>query len=301
MRIVQHPVQQCRGFLPLPLTLKLMISTLRRCLPPLLLSGSLLLTACSGILTLPTPTATPPLPSETPTATIVWFPPTNTPTSLVTPTGAPLQDLRPGVGGLLFADDFSDPALWNTASSSVASAQVLANRLVLSVSGSGPLSILSLRSEPQLGDFYLEVTASLGLCDAAGQYGVLLRAAPGGNYYRFALRCDGRVRLERSRSAQTDLLMDWLLSGNAPTGAPGQVRLGIWAAGSEFRFFLNDQYQFSLRDPVFRSGTLGFFASAGGSSPVLVSFSDLQVYSLTYVPAAASPTPTVTLTPTRLP
>jgi hypothetical protein len=283
------------------LTLKLMIRPRTSLAALLICPLALLLAACSGLLAAPTPGATPALPSETPTETIVWFPPTNTPTRLVTPTAASTQDLRPGVGGLLVSDDFSDPGLWNTSSSSVASAQVLSNRLVLSVVGQGPLSILSLRSEPQLADFYLEITASLGLCDADDQYGILLRAAPGGNYYRFSLRCDGKVRLERTRSAQTAPLMDWLPSGNAPTGAPGEVRLGVWASGSEFRFFLNDQYQFSLRDPVFWTGTLGFYATAGGSSPVLVSFSDLKVFSLAYVPLAASSTPTTTPTSTRLP
>jgi hypothetical protein len=286
--------------MPPPLTLKLMIHRPER-LARFLATCALLLGGCTGFFPAPTASPTAALPSETPTATIVWFPPTSTPTSRATPSVGPTQDLRPGIGALLFTDDFSDPGLWNTASSPSASAEIDANRLVLSLSGQGPMTILSLRAEPLLADFYLEVTASLGLCGPLDQYGLLLRAAPGGSHYRFALRCDGRVRLERVESSSSVPLMDWLVSGDAPTGAPGQVRLGVWAVGNEFRFFLNEHYSFSLRDPLFRSGTLGFFAASGSSAPVLVSFTELSAAALTYASPTPSQTPTRTPTPTRLP
>ncbi len=74
-------------------------------------------------------------------------------------------------------------------------------------------------------------------------------------------------------------------------GAPGEVRLGIWAAGSEFRFFLNGRYQFTADDKSYASGGLGVFAYPAGSTPVTVTFSDLAVYAVTYSASAAAPTP----------
>ncbi len=256
------------------------------------------LTACSGLFAAPAPTPTQPPASETPT--IVWFPPTNTPTSFPTSNPAPTAEPVPGVSDLLFADDFTDASLWNVSVSSKAAAQVENNRLTLSLT-SGPLTIASLRSEPSLGDFYAEVTASPSLCRGNDQYGLLFRAAPGGTYYRFLLACNGSIRLERVRGGAADILQNWLPTGDAPPGAPAEVQIGVWVVGSEIRILLNDHLQFSLRDPVLHTGTLGFFAYASGTTPVVVSFSDLDVYSVFYVSPTPSLTPTRTPTPTRSP
>jgi hypothetical protein len=44
------------------------------------------------------------------------------------------------------------------------------------------------------------------------------------------------------------------------------------------RFFINDQYQFSVSDPLFPSGAIGVFVRSAGETAVTVSFSDLDVY-----------------------
>ncbi len=251
------------------------------------------LSSCDALPATGTPSPSPIPATETPT--IVWFPPTRTPTFTPTYLPPPTIEPPPGLGSLIFADDFSNPSLWNAASSASASAGLTNNRLSLSLT-SGPLTILSLRSEPLLGDFYLEATARLSLCRGTDQYGLLFRAAPGGTYYRLVLACNGSLRFERVRGGGApEVLQNWLPSGDVPTGAPGEVRLGLWASGTEFRIFLNDHFQFSLRDPVLRTGTLGFFASASGGTPVLVSFSELEVYTVVWL----SPTPS--LTPSRTP
>ena len=176
-----------------------------------------------------------------------------------------------------------------------ASATVTRNRLILSISGQGPVSIASLRSQPTLGDFYAEATVKLSLCGGKDQFGMIFRAAPGDNYYRFAVRCDGQARLERVLSGSNSPLLDWQSSGDAPSAAPAEVKLGVWTVGSEMRFFLNDHYQFTVRDPVLHAGTLGFFVYASGATPITASFSDLSVYSVSYV------FPTPSLTPSRTP
>lgn len=259
------------------------------------------LTACGGILT-PVP-FTPSVPPATPTvtSTIVWFPPTDTPTALPTATPGAIVVQLAGVGGLVFADSFDQASLWSTATSSQASAVIQPGRLVLSITAPGPLSILSLRSEPALADFYAEATASLSLCQGSDQYGMLFRASPGGSFYRFALNCQGQVRLERGRPGALEPLQDWIASGDAPRGAPAQVRLGVWAVGTEMRFFLNGNYLFSVHDPYLRIGSLGFFATAGGSTPVSVAFSDLSAYSVSYTSPTPTPIPSRTPLSTRVP
>ena len=253
------------------------------------------LTACSGLFPAQPSTLTPVPATGTPTATIVWFPPANTPTIIPTQTIFSTPEQRPGPGELLFTDTFDQPDLWSTSVASWASASVARNRLILSISGQGPVSIASLRSQPTLGDFYAEATVKLSLCGDKDQFGMIFRAAPGDNYYRLAVSCDGQTRLERSLSGSNLPLLDWLSSGDAPSAAPAEVKLGVWAMGGEMRIFLNEAYQFTVRDPVLHSGTLGFFVYASGAAPITASFSDLSVYS------AANASPTPALAPSRTP
>ncbi len=196
---------------------------------------------------------------------------------------------------MIFYDSFTQPALWDMPSSAQASATLARNRLLLSINGSGPLRVISLRSQPVLGDFYAEAMVDISLCSGTDQYGMLFRATSRNDYYRFVVNCSGQARLERLRGGETYPLLDWLSSGDAPLGAPAQVKMGVWAVGRELRVFLNDHFQFSQTDPVFTNGTLGFFIYAGGQTPVTVSFSDLSVYSVFYI----SPTPS--LTPSNTP
>jgi hypothetical protein len=235
--------------------------------------------------------------SATATATIVWFPPTDTPTELPPQLAAPTLDERPGLGDLLFSDSFDQPALWDTSSSAQASAMVTRNRLVLSIIEPGPLSIASRRGQPGEGDFYAEAAVDISLCSGSDQYGMLFRATSSADYYRFVLTCNGQERLERVRGGVAYPLVAWLASNAVPMAAPAQIKLGVWAVGREMRLFLNDTYQFSMTDPVFSAGTFGFFAYANGKSPVTISFSDFSVYSVAYILPTSSPVPSWTPLP----
>ena len=259
------------------------------------------LAACSGLFPAPTLTPSPVSATETPTSTILWFPPTNTPTIFPTQTILSTPEQRPGLGEMLFTDSFDRPDLWSTSANSFASASVDRNLLILSISGHGPVLFASLRSLPTLGDFYAEATVKLSLCAGKDQFGMLFRLAPGENHYRFAVSCDGQARLERSISGSRLPLLDWQPSGDAPIAAPAEVKLGVWTVGSEMRFFLNDRYQFTVRDPVLHAGSLGFFVYASGVTPITASFSDLSVFSVSYVSPTPSLIPSRTPTPSRTP
>ncbi len=260
----------------------------------------LLLSACSGLVPAAEPTPAPSLaPTETgtPTATIVWFPPTSTPTPRPPVEPSPTLEMRPGLGNLLLADNFDQPALWDTIVSATANLIVERNRLTLTVVGAPNRMLTSLRSEPALGSFYAEVNARLSLCKGADQYGMLFRVSSEGDFYRYVLSCRGETRLERVRGGTSFPLQDWKPSGSAPRGSPGEVRLGVWASGSEMRFFLNDEYQFSVVDRVFSDGRLGMFVRPEGANAMTVVFSDLVVYSVAYASPTPSPTPAGTKTP----
>ena len=237
-----------------------------------------------AILATPTPlTATE---TPLPTPTINWFPPSATPTLITLSTKAPTPEMRPGLGAEIITDDFSRASRWDIAASNEASADIKNNRLTLSVQSE--VYMLSLRNDLVLADYYAEITARPSLCRAEDSYGLLIRASAS-NYYRFALSCNGTARAERVSGGTRLVLQQPLPSGDVPPGAPGQVRIGVWAVGREMRLFLNGRYQFTISDPSFPSGALGVFVRSVGETAAVVSFSDLQIQAVDYI----LPTPTL--------
>jgi len=128
-----------------------------------------------------------------------------------------------------------------------------------------------------LRDFYLEITASPSLCRDADEYGLLLRASSLRDFYRFSLSCDGQVRLDRLVNGTASSPQPWTLSGAFPPGAPSISRLAIWAKEKEMRFFVNEEYQFTVSDPMLPSGSIGVFARSAGDNAVTINFSELII------------------------
>jgi hypothetical protein len=237
-----------------------------------------LLAACTAVATPnPLPTDTPLPPTATTTPTIVWFPPTPTPTTFPTPGITPTVDMRPGIGQVFFEDDFTDPTAWTLSLTQLGSVAFGKNELTIAI-GETNAYLFSIRGQPIFTDFYLEITASPNLCRNLDEYGVLLRVSPAEDYYRFSLSCNGQVRLDRVYGGQASSPQPWMMSGSVPPGAPSTSRLGVWAVGEEMRFFVNDHYQFSIRDPLLASGGVGVFARSSNNMAMTVNFSDLGIY-----------------------
>lgn len=251
------------------------------------LAVTVLLAACLPVAA-PEPTATVvPTDTATPTATIVWFPPSATPTRLSVPTLTATPEMSPGIGARTLSDDFSDDSVWDTAASENASAAIVKNRISLAAQPGYYIS--SMRRELPLSDFYAEITAHPSLCRGEDNYGIIVRGV-GSSFYRFVLTCDGQIRAERITGGTRLQIYDPVPSGDAPR-PPGQVRIGIWAAGSEMRLFLNGRFQFGVVDPSFPIGAFGVYVRSAGEEPVSVTFSDFEVYEVDYVPPTKTPLP----------
>jgi hypothetical protein len=234
-----------------------------------------------------------------PTATIIWFPATATWTPFPTIQASATPQPFPGLGAQVYSDDFSNPENWPNAKPEASGGNSIIldrNRLTLALNVP-PATLYSLHNGLLLRDFYAEMTVSTNRCFGPDVYGMVFRAASEAYGYRFVLNCNGQARVDRIRDSQIVPLQDWLPSGDAPPGAPGEVRLGVWAAGAEMRFFLNGRYQFSVIDSIFKTGTLGAFASASSPGGMNIGFSNLTVNSVEYV----SPTPTATASKTPKP
>jgi len=232
----------------------------------------------------------PPLSSETPlpTSTIIWFPASATPTLKVLPTTTATPEMNPGIGEAIFTDDFSDAKLWDTVNSEQASAIIKDQHLTLAIEPGA--SIASLRRDVTLSNFYAEITARIGLCRAGDNYGIIIRAT-GDSFYRFILACNGLIQVERIKSSVRLTLSEPVASADVPMGAPGEVRIGIWAVGGEMRLFLNGRYQFTITEKTLPSGVFGVFAQSKGDTPVTVTFSDLKVYDVDYIAPTLTPSP----------
>ncbi len=252
---------------------------------------------CAPLVTEPTPILETASPTPSPTATIDWFPATATPTPAPiieqTPTATP--DL--GLGEVLLSDDFAESGKWQTFQTTAGSAAYGDHEFTLAVSS--PKGYLtSLRSQPELGNFYLEVSVNPSLCQIGDSYGLLLRALNEWSYYRWVITCDGQHRLERVKDGFAVLVQDWLYSAQIRPGAEVDLRLAVWMSANQMRFFIDGVEQFSARDPVWTSGRIGFFARAGGDTPLTVNFSNLSARAIT---ATTLPTSTVTMVPSVSP
>ena len=263
---------------------------IRRLLRAIALATTLLTSSCA-VMDAWNATPTPIIATETPqpTATIDWFPASATPTlGALSTQKPPTPEMRPGIGATTLTDDFSDPSLWDTATSDQASAEIDNNRLNLSAQSK--VYMISLRHDLIASDYYTEITARPGLCRGDDSYGLLIRANAM-SHYRFSLSCNGTVSAERINGRKLEVLQIPLPSGDVPRGAPGEVRIGVWAVGAEMRVFLNGRYQFSINNPNFPSGTIGVFVNSAGETPVIVSFSRLSLQEVDYSPPTITPMP----------
>jgi len=258
----------------------------------------LTLSACQ----IPTSYAAPTLESSTstattapiPTETILWFPATSTPTPMATRIIIPTPDQRPGIGPALLHDDFTDAAIWPTSRNENGSLAYGKSEFTIAIANPGS-SLSSIRPQPLLENYYLEVTATASLCQQEDSYGLILRATAD-VFYRWVITCSGMSRLERVKSGRYTIIQDWVPSGQIPIGFPAVLKLGVWAQGQEMRFFVGDVYQFSITDPTPVSGQVGLFARSQGTTAVTICFSDLTIYQLeesTFQPVESeTPAPT---------
>ncbi|MFH2040541.1 MAG: hypothetical protein ABIJ65_14005, partial [Chloroflexota bacterium] len=155
------------------------------------------------------------------------------------------------------------------------------NQLTLTLSeGTDMQTITSLRMQPVVSDFYAEINTQLSLCRGKDQFSLLFRVTSAADFYRYSVSCSGEVRLERVVSGKPFVIRDWTPSPDAPLGAPGEIKMSVWAFGRDLRFFLDDQFQFNINDQFFSQGGLGVSIRSDSGNPMSVSFSKLIVHAV---------------------
>lgn len=222
------------------------------------------------------PTATP-KPSQTPTATTIWFPATETPTPRPEIVHTPTPDLRTGIGSIIIEDQFEEPENWVLTSAQNGSATIANNHLTMVLTLANQYAYATYKNL-FIFNFYGEITAQPNLCGDQDEYGIIIRVKDLTDYYRLAVTCDGMVSVIRLVNGSLFSVIPSRPANFQQTGPPSSVKIGVWAHGNEIRFFINDQFLFSVQDLVTRSGTFGAFIHSVGNSALSVNFSDLRLW-----------------------
>jgi hypothetical protein len=261
-----------------------------------ILISSLALCSCTNVQTFSTPTASPHPPTNTPTFVFPTMVPsaTHTPEQNPTATPSPLN----GLGDVLYLDDFGLNSGWQVGASEVGGASLIDGRLSLAIRQ--PNAFLFVRSPaPSVTDFFLEVSLRSELCTDGDEFGVVFRLNNAAEHYRFGLTCDGNARVSRVLAEGEAALVPLTQTYALVPGLMIDNRIGMWASGNTFRFFINESEVFSARDSALRSGDIGLYVRSRRGGQTSVSFDSLIVRVLlpTPTPGASTIAPTSTEAP----
>ncbi len=103
-----------------------------------------------------------------------------------------------------------------------------------------------------VSDLYLTVEGKQIGGDTDSQYGVIFRRADRDNYYIFRIRDDGDYQLRTRYEGEWETLIGWTESYLIQAGAVH--RLAVVAQGSQFTFYINDQYVDEYTDTKLSEG-----------------------------------------------
>ena len=242
-------------------------------------------------------TPTPLTQTPTSTSTRIWFPSTATPTVYFTPLQTPTPSESPDFGELIIKDDFFDRTAWINGAFPAGNVAYGDKTLNLAVSSPGS-SLTSFRKDTYFSDFYMETTVTANLCSASDSYGLVFWSVNDKTYYRISFNCSGEYALEKVKEGRPTTLLDWSPSGQVPRGGLSPVRVGLWVGGGYIRLYLNGIFQAGMYLPP-ATGGIGVFAQSAEGPAVSISYSDMEIYSVSPIDYPLTPTPTKK--PTRRP
>ena len=244
-----------------------------------------LLTSCVNVNPQPTMTPSPIPPS--PTAT-VFFPtlvPTQTPTPLPTP--MPTLARLPSLGEVIFSDSFDEDKGWLITEVGYGGASLVNGRLGLALQQSQSFySVLS--PIASLYDFYVEVDVRADICADNSEFGLMFRVSPTQEHYRFTVNCSGEAKVLLLYGGSELVLMPFTQTNVALPGILSENRLGVYASGSTYVFYINGAEVFSVQNGTLSGGSIGVILRSRSEEQTTVSFDNFTVWSI--LPASTTPT-----------
>jgi hypothetical protein len=225
--------------------------------------------------TLPSATPTIAFPTLIPSATLA---PPVTPTAPAGPAGA--------AGPVLFEAGFTSDEGWLLSSDADGAASLSRQSLVIAIARPNASRFVLVPTSPAT-DFLLEASIRADLCAVEDEIGLLFRATPSAEHYRFTLSCGGVVRVTRVLGSRAAVIAGPQEASTALLGSPVENRLAVFARGPAFTFFINGAEVLSARDTQLISGGFGFVGRSASQGQTTAALTSLSVRAL-------PPTPTVT-------
>ncbi len=154
------------------------------------------------------------------------------------------------------------------------------------------------------GDFYLEVDTAHVDGPLDNFIGIAFRLQDNENFYLFAISSDGMFSAGKYVKDRWQSLIEWQEANAIETGAGGENRIGLLAAGDQFVMLVNNVELARVRDSSFTRGKVALLAGSTTRGGVIVAFDNVWIWSEADTRAAIGrkpSTPTVAPTPTKTP
>ena len=231
------------------------------------------------------PTATEAGPTQPPSPTAPPATTTESVTSTPPATAAPATpDPNEALGDtILYQDNLDGTGGWFwTFSDEVATFGVVDGKLkgVMKAANSGWRFTIS-PDTLDISQQQLQLTAHTVACGDNDEYGLMFQVNTETNNpelydaYLFKLRCSGAARVDLVQGTQSTVLIDWTPSTAIKTGAGADNTLLVWAAGGEYRFYVNGQYLFTTHDTTLEAGFYGIYLYDRTAGGLTVTFDNL--------------------------
>lgn len=183
---------------------------------------------------------------------------------------------KPGVGDLLYSDDFS--------SSKSGWAQYSKGKfLALYKNGkyhvtAVPALYYSWNRIPRLNfsDFVLEVEATKEAGPDDNDFGVVVREFNNSDYYAFLLSSDGYYRVLKLQNNSWVYVPDWAKSSAIKIGNATNL-VKVVCNGDKFSFYANGAKLMDYNDSSFAKGRVGLLVEAKSEGNVTIGFDNLTV------------------------
>jgi hypothetical protein len=215
-------------------------------------------------------------PSPTPTATVVWFPPTDTPAATPTQDYTPTPEVLVQLGDVIYEDPFLSSEGWTLPETQRGEINI----------GNGEMNIIinepgsyfdGFLDQPSVTNFYAEITTNPILCSPVDEYGFLFSVSGINQYLRLAINCSGEVRLDRLDAGSTTLLFPRTRIASIPAGALSVTRIAVIVIADQIHIYINGDLISSLEGQINRRGSFGVFGRSSGDTAMTVSFSDFVI------------------------
>lgn len=187
---------------------------------------------------------------------------------------------NPAASDVAFEDDFSDPlsGQWQLEGDQLGQTAIVDGRLLLAVNTPATVQYVTLENRV-FSDFIVEVDATQVGGSAGSSYGLLLRMAAPGQFYRFEITGNGEYVVERHDGPANwvRLTDDWQSSDAILQGTDVTNHLRVIAAGGTFSFYVNDTLLAQIADNTYAAGAIALDAGTFNQSELQVAFDNLVI------------------------